>query len=318
LKTHPTLRDLFVNAAKKLRAEYEEACVEPHPAQRGAERETLLTSFLSARLPQRFALAKGHTIDICDESSPQLDIMVYNAAETVVYRPTAGGTFIPYDSLLAGIEVKSALNRTGLHDAFQAAARTKSLQRAALKVGNTIHGPRPAPPMFLFAFRSDLSTDEITDAFIEEFFTTPPGGHLDCVFVMDQCDVSMYFVGPAGTEPVHLFLGQPSSNGESIVTFVKPGSAQVCKGLLFHAPSPGLIRVEAWETGELTLWAFLRLLTVVLQPGPVFGAWVPWNAADEMDFSFRNIGICIDAKTPHKNWQAEFIRVFEACGRIDD
>src|SRR6266446_1372832 len=150
----PTLRDLFVYAARKLRAEYEEACVEPHPAQRGDEREELLSTFLAARLPRRVGLVKWHAIDLQDRCSPQLDLMVYDALQTVVYRPANGGTFIPYDGLLALIEVKSRLTRSGLRDASQAAAATKSLQRAALKVGDTLYGPQSVPPSFLFAFSS--------------------------------------------------------------------------------------------------------------------------------------------------------------------
>ncbi len=83
--------DLFVHAARKLRAEYEEAFIEPHPAQRGDEREELLAKFLSSRLPRSLSLSKGHAIDVHDKSSPQLDLMVFDALQTVVYRPTPGG-----------------------------------------------------------------------------------------------------------------------------------------------------------------------------------------------------------------------------------
>lgn len=314
----PTLRDLFVYAARKLRTDYEEACVEPHPAQRGEEREDLLATFLAARLPRRLGLAKGHCIDLRDQCSPQLDLMVYDALQTVVYRPSSGGTFIPYDSLLGWVEVKSRLTRAGLRDAFQAAAATKALQRAALKVGDAVYGPRSAPPSFLFAFSSDLSMDAILDGYLEEFFTQPVGCHLDCVFVLDQSEVSISVVRPGNPshEPsfAHLFLGQPLAQGKSLVFFSKPGSARFSKGVQFDVPSPSMIRLEAWRTGELTLWAFLRLLSVVLQPSPVFGAWVPWNADEPMDWAFQNLAVCIDATTPPDRYQSEIDRVFQECG----
>lgn len=316
--TIPTLRDLFVHAARKLRAEYEEAFLEPHPAQRGEEREKLLATFLAERLPRRLGLAKGHCIDLRDQCSPQLDVMVYDTLQTVVYRPSTGGTFIPYDSLLAWVEVKSRLTKEGLRDAFRAAAATKALQRAALKVGDAVYGPRSALPSFLFAFSSDLVMEALLDAYLEEFFTQPVGGHVDCVFVLDQSEVSISVVRPGNAphEPsfAHLFLGQPSAQGKSLVFFSKPGSTQFSKGVPFDVPSPSIIRVEAWRTGELTLWAFLRLLSVLLQPSPVFGAWVPWNAAEPMDWAYQNLAICIDATTPPDRYQSELDRVFQACG----
>ena len=317
MSTTPTLRDLFVHAARKLRAEYEEVAVEPHPAQRGDEREDLLANFLATRLPRRLGFAKGHCIDLRDQCSPQLDIMVYDALQAVVYRPSVGGAFIPYDSLLASVEVKSRLTRTGIREAFKAAAATKALQRAALKVGETLHGPRSAPAAFLFAFRSDLSMEALLDAYLEEFFTQPVGCHLDCIFVLDESEVSVSMVRPGSTPEqssfAHLFLGRPLANGKSVLFFSRPGSKTFSKGVPFDVPSPGLIRVEAWRTGELTLWAFLRVLSVILEPAPVFGAWVPWNASEPMDWAFQNLAVSIEASTPPAKYQGEIDRVWRAC-----
>lgn len=316
--TTPTLREILVQAARKLRAEYEETCVEPHPAGRGSEREATLTHFLAERLPRRFGLAKGHSIDITDRCSRQIDIMVYDATHGVVYRPTSGGAFIPHDSLAATIEVKSSLTRKGIRDAFQAAARTKALGRSMLKVGDTVHGPRAVPPAFIFAFSSDLSNEQILDAYVEEFFAMPVGCHLDCVFVLDRCEVGLNLVQPGPTSaqapiPMHLFLGQPVEGGKTDILFLRPGSTQLTRPVAFDL-APGLIRVEAWNTGELTLWAFLRLLTIMLQPSPVFGGWIPWNVESEMDWAVQNIAVCISAATATDQRQAEVDRVIVACG----
>ena len=97
--------------------------------------EDILSEFLSIRLPRSIGLSKGHAIDDRDALSPQLDIMVFDALQTVLYRPNPGSTFIPYDSLLAWIEVKSILTKRGLHNAFAAAMRTKSLHRSQVVIG---------------------------------------------------------------------------------------------------------------------------------------------------------------------------------------
>ncbi len=314
----PSLREIFVQAALKLRAEYQEACIEPHPAGRGSEREATLTTFLEMRLPRRFGLAKGHSIDIQDRCSPQLDVMIYDATYGVVYRPTSGGTFIPHDSLAATIEVKSSLTRNGIRDAFRAAARTKELGRSLLKIGEKLYGPRSVPPTFLFAFSSELSKDQILDAYVQEFFSAPIGCHLDCIFVLDQCEVALNLVQPGRTPgddpvPMHLFLGRSVEGGQTDAFFLRPGATRLSRPVAFEV-APGLIRVEAWNTGELTLWAFLRLLTIALQPSPVFGGWVPWNAESAMEWAVQNIAVCISGTTPANLRQAEIDRVIEACG----
>jgi hypothetical protein len=186
--------------------------------------------------------------------------MIYDATYGVVYRPTTGGTFIPHDSLAATVEVKSSLTRDGIRDAFRAAARTKELARSILKVGDAFHGPKPVASTFLFAFSSDLSSDQILDAYVQEFFAVPVGCHLDCVFVLDQCEVALNLVQPRRTSdeapiPQHLFLGRPVEGGRTDVLFLRPGTTRLSAPVAFEL-APGLFRVEAWSTGELTLWAF--------------------------------------------------------------
>lgn len=313
----PTLQKIFTGAARKLRAEYEDAFSEPHPAQRGQEREDILSEFLSSRLPRSIGLSKGHAIDDRDALSPQLDIMVFDALQTVLYRPNPGSTFIPYDSLLAWIEVKSKLTKRGLHDAFGAATKTKSLHRSQVMIGPNAALQRPTPRAFLFAFSSDLTMDALMDEFVQGFKNAIPGFQLDSIFVLDQFDLTLNIVvpGDSSSEPTcqHLFLQPQNLTGKSVLLPGTPGPIRFSYGIRVDLPSPSLIRVEAWQSGELTLWSFLRLLLNAVTPPSPFRPRIPWKVQEEFDWLFQDVALCLGADTPPEKRQEEADKLFRSC-----
>lgn len=313
----PTLQKIFTAAARKLRSEYEEAFSEPHPAQRGQDREDILSQFLSNRLPRSIGLSKGHAIDDRDELSPQLDIMVFDALQTVLYRPNPGSTFIPYDSLLAWIEVKSKLTKDGLRDAFAAAIKTKGLHRSQVVVGPNVALQRPTPRAFLFAFASDLTMDTLMDEFVQQFKRVALGFQLDCIFVLDQFDLTLNIVVPSsGSSEAtchHLFLQPENLRGKSVLLRGTPGAIKFSEGIKVDLPSPSLIRAEAWRSGELTLWSFLRLLLNAITPPSPFRPRIPWNVQEEADWLFQDVAFCLGADTSADERQKEANNLFRSC-----
>lgn len=317
MKEKPTLQKIFTGAAKKLRAEYEDAFSEPHPAQRGQEREDILSEFLSGRLPRSIGLSKGHAIDDRDALSPQLDIMVFDALQTVLYRPNPGSTFIPYDSLLAWIEVKSNLTKQGLRDAFAATTKTKSLHRSQIVIGPNAALQRPTPRAFLFAFASALTMEALMDEFVQCFREARPGFQLDCVFVLDQFDLTLNIVVPSdiSSEPScqHLFLQPENLTGNSMLLPGTPGPIKFSDGIRVDLPSPSLIRVEAWQSGELTLWSFLRLLLNAVTPPSPFRPRIPWKVQEKFEWLFQDVALCLGADSKPEKRQEEADKLFRSC-----
>lgn len=82
-----------------------------HSLTKGEEREDPLINFLEANLPNTYSVVKGEIVDSKNNSSQQLDIMIYDNSRNIPFY--SGGHFIlPAEALLASIEVKSKLTLT--------------------------------------------------------------------------------------------------------------------------------------------------------------------------------------------------------------
>lgn len=314
-----TIQQILSNAAKMLRAEYEETTSESHIAQQGSERENLLIKFLEKRLPKNIELAKGHAIDLQDTQSPQLDIMVFDPFQTIKYRNTTGSTYIPYDSLNAWIEVKSKLTRHELKKSFETAEKTKKLRRTQINTDSGDVFQPPCPRALLFAFDTDLRMDQMLDAFVTNFNSVELGYQLDCVFVFDKFDLSITTVNPNDglNDPVcsHLFLQPAVQNGISVWL---PNSDVISTTQIpdkIDISPPRVIRAEAWQTGEMTLWAFVRyLINAVIKQNP-FSPQVFWGINEVFEWKSTNLAYCLDVNLPPEKYSNEIERIQLLCDR---
>jgi hypothetical protein len=97
---NPTVAQLFNEAAKKLRAEFEFIrTTNPHPGEKGAEAEQVVQDFLNHHLPQRFRATSGIIIDKANGLSPQTDVIIYDALTSPVYRYSEKMLMLPLDTV---------------------------------------------------------------------------------------------------------------------------------------------------------------------------------------------------------------------------
>lgn len=125
-----TVAQLFNDAAKKLRAEFEYIrTTNPHPGEKGAEAENVVRDFLNHHLPQRFRATSGIIIDKANSLSPQMDVIIYDALTSPIYRYSEEMLMLPLDTVAAVIEVKSRLNKQEIEDGYKKIAACKRLKK---------------------------------------------------------------------------------------------------------------------------------------------------------------------------------------------
>ena len=107
-------QEIFAQASKKLRQDFEELSTVPHSALKGQEAEDIVRKFLKAHIPTRFDVGS----DNVDNISRQTDIIIYDALHCPKYRASETAAIIPSDNVAAVIEVKSALDKSSMEDAF--------------------------------------------------------------------------------------------------------------------------------------------------------------------------------------------------------
>jgi hypothetical protein len=215
-----TRKIIFEQAAKKLRAEFEELSVIPHKGAKGTEAEGLMKTFLSKHLPTRFAVSSGFIIDKRNEVSKQTDVVIYDAFNCPVYRASDDGAIFPNDNVAAVVEVKAALDKDKLIEACENI-------RAAKRLAKT---PIPDDLPFLvstqtlgciFAYRSSITLKKIVEHYRkflgDKGFNTKD--HVDIIAVLDRGIITFIaqpkgddwtmavLDGPGGQEGTHIGFG---------------------------------------------------------------------------------------------------------------
>jgi hypothetical protein len=133
-----------------------------HKGLRGRFRELLVDSILSPWLPPYAGCATGMIVDQEDRirEATQEDIVIFDRAlvPAVLAHTSAMEGVFPFDGVLARVEVKSLLTRGELEKAVRAAKEIHEMKFC---------GPpdlsSPAPISTVFAFRSDLVTEPISE-----------------------------------------------------------------------------------------------------------------------------------------------------------
>jgi hypothetical protein len=179
-----TRQQIFAQAAKKLRQDFDELSTVPHAGLKGSEAEEIVRRFLKGHLPSRFDVGSGFVIDLQDNISKQTDVIIYDALNCPVYRASDTAAIIPSDNVASVIEVKSRLDKDAMLDAFANANQVKGLSKTK----------PPALPFLvtaqtfccLFAFSTPLTMEKLTEHYIEGLKRYHIGRHIDIVMVLDQ------------------------------------------------------------------------------------------------------------------------------------
>jgi len=233
-------QDIFLQAAKRLRSEFEELAVVPHNAVKGHEAEQLIRRFLTEHIPKRFDVGSGFVLDPNGMVSPQTDVIIYDAYNCPVYRASEEAAIFPSNNVAVVVEVKSNLDKDSLKDAWKKTELIKSMAKHKAEVP----GPYKAQTVgFLFAFNTKLKLTTIADHYRNLFRESGIGRHIDYIIVLDKGIITLAanFPGVEGWNLAFLEgLGGKKAEGSHIA-------------------------ISAGQMGEYTLDAFLRLLLPHLQ-----------------------------------------------------
>lgn len=143
-----------------------------HKPEKGRIVEGVVKSALRAILPGRFSIGTGFAITASGRTSPQLDLVIYDAFLNAPIILEGGTGLFPIECVYGFVEVKSVLNRDDIHSAVEAISTVRSfaeekkyvsyqsLQVSEGKlVAAEIQTPAPLPPRsFIFSVRSDYGS----------------------------------------------------------------------------------------------------------------------------------------------------------------
>ncbi|HUT33058.1 MAG TPA: DUF6602 domain-containing protein [Planctomycetota bacterium] len=179
----------FRALSRELRAQIESVSGGRHPADKGGRREAIVRAFLRRLLPDRYRLARGEVYAESQESSPQVDILVYDAAAPVLL-DAEDSVVVAAESVYAAIELKPLLRRGELAEAVDSLRQVKALRPTCFfrPVGRPDE-PRhaPNPPAFTAVFSVDSVSPHQTLQTLQELDGDAPAFRcLDCVCLLDR------------------------------------------------------------------------------------------------------------------------------------
>lgn len=151
--------------------------------------EGILQTFLSDRLPKRFAIEGGFVIGVTGGMSRQTDLIIYDSINSPVYRATKRAHIIPRNSVASVIEVKSKLNKEELRDAALKLAEIKAMKVSPISNLDQKHEHGiilDRPMTCVFAFDSYTSLDALAENLEELNRELPSELWVDMVVVLNK------------------------------------------------------------------------------------------------------------------------------------
>ena len=112
----PELISAMDAKARQATAQLEEAKVFKLHLSRGECREAVVASAIRPWLPERYGLGSSEVVGADGSRSKALDIVIYDALHSVVFKTVGGKVLCPAESVFGTIEVKTMLDMTELSD----------------------------------------------------------------------------------------------------------------------------------------------------------------------------------------------------------
>lgn len=164
-----TFETSFTAALKKFAAEFVNSDAVKHAASKGEAREEPVKNFLTDHLPKAFGVRKGEAVDVHDNRSPSLDLMIFDAMRNFPFYDAGNTIVLPAEALLASIEVKTLLTSAETKTIFRSAERLYKLRpyKRHLSLRRRDGQPAEGKARFfhcVFAYASDLASDGWLDS----------------------------------------------------------------------------------------------------------------------------------------------------------
>jgi hypothetical protein len=234
-----TVAQLFNDAAKKLRAEFEFIRkTNPHPGEKGDEAENVVRDFLNHHLPQRFRATSGIIIDTANSLSPQTDVIVYDALVSPVYRYSEEMLMLPLDMVAAVIEVKSRLNKQEIEDGYKKIAACKRLKKTPITGGDQQATGSELKSVatygVIFGFSSDTSLATLAQHVENLNSQYEPSAWPDLIVLLDAGTIGYAARFPGASSMGHMIaLGRIAAFVESVcVHLLSEGISRRTKSLI--------------------------------------------------------------------------------------
>ncbi len=200
----PTIANLIAQAGKQLRSDFEHARVTvTHAASKGAEVEAIIRTFLDQHLPQRFRPGSGVIIDNGNNLSKQIDVIVYDALSSPLYRFSEQFQIVPVDAVASVIAVKTALSKKQLADGYENIASCKQLAKRPLtdmdRTATGSHLSTLGTLGVIFGFDSEISLEKLAEHAVELNSQYESNLWPDMIVVLDEGIVSYAYSFPGET-----------------------------------------------------------------------------------------------------------------------
>ena len=197
MPTAPVTSGLIGEALKQIGAQLQQRLAETrvslrHGGDKGAHAESALRQTLARYLPRRLVICQGEVIDTTGKRSAQVDIVVCNEDQPLIYPENEPGLFF-IEGVDAAGEVKSVLTGEELERAIQGSIKFKALtarDAIGLRVASAsdvdrFHDHRP---FFIVAYESQLSLETIAERVGAASEAAEQDGKqiVDGIFVLDR------------------------------------------------------------------------------------------------------------------------------------
>jgi len=164
IKANPVIQSKFVKAMLEFSASFLHSKEFNHSLTKGTEREIPLRKFLSNTLPNIFEVRTGEVVDCFNNSSPQLDLLIYDNTKTIEFY-SGDSVIIPAETLLVSIEVKSILNKEETKKILINAKKLKDLKPYKIKPILKVRKGSNTPPHCrffhcVFAYHTDIKKED--------------------------------------------------------------------------------------------------------------------------------------------------------------
>lgn len=162
---------------------------------KGSDLENVLRDFLRSYLPRNKSVGHGEIIDSFGHRSPQSDVVIVFDDHPYTFTENTPGIFL-IEGVGAIGEVKTVLTSDELRKTIYSSQKTKKLKRKLSK-GSKLTIPvgfdqrfLNVPPIFLFAFESQISMKKICEILNEQTYNRENLLHgtnfIDGVFILNQ------------------------------------------------------------------------------------------------------------------------------------
>lgn len=151
-----------------------------HKPEKGRIVEGIVKASLRAILPSRFSLGTGFIVTAAGDTSPQLDVVIYDGFENAPIILEAGVGVFPIECVYGFVEVKSKLDTEAITGAAKAIGLVRTFASQKTYEGYAVNGgDEPVslpmrygndlpPRSYVFALRTTLSEATLLESLREE------------------------------------------------------------------------------------------------------------------------------------------------------